>query len=620
MQISSSSSEFCWDNGSSDADHWNSTTSSSVGEHEGEFGAALSAEVGRLLKDTVQRGETLLNLVKQYAMRTQESVVGLSKLKRKIESEVRNAVKCLDELEAFENLPLEEREDSGLHFSVVTRGKLYAQCNGIPTLELFLRTLLQQRGVVSVCTPFPLVAQHSIHSPTSSSVNACSSENSFRRSGTVEVDIVAEDGHLWIKVRGAKNSVADSVDVQKFVLTLSSMSRAAATVYVPFQRNPQLCVVLSHTPSLELQNLFEAAAKGCMVITDSFSAVDKGMAHRISFPAIENRTCEASTSSLICWDTTSLVAFCSESCYPALNWSKDERLEKLLSFKVLREQQRRELCGESAVHSFMHPFLKKNSQWISQQEIEKTLQSHIERWINDYSDECFSTTEVSSSFSTDPVEVPSGQSLCYYPDLLWLEQLIKNFEPLPRQYSTSFDELPWWITEGESNAGKERETEEREAMSELSMTRNWVIADVTYSEFKWMIETIGGQNECRRALAVLKQCVIVSTSFLRRCKPICASTVGKHVHQIAPCATEKPNTAFAYLSSPAFNISLRNQLVFGMADAIHAVALTSNKQLFSKMLSQRVTLAVTLHPSRALTELKFSQQARREGSRFPPPV
>lgn len=614
--LSSASEEFCWGD--------DSTERSST--HLEEEPVSNDVEINEndifqeRLKDIACRSQRLLSILNNnYAEGTTKTPVsGINKLKHKIEREVLNATHCLSMLNEMSQISntsdCDVNEENSMEWSrCVAKAKLISQCSGITTLEMCVALLLSEPEVSSVCAPFS-----SCHTLTDISQSRLQTSTKNR---SVEVDIVSCGGRRWIKVRGARHrDEGDKSDEHQLRQWIEGLNNAARSRYVPFQENPHIYIVFSTPPPTRLCSLLEAEKCPYSVLSpEGCKRMLNSDLHPPFLPPLVLKP------QFICWDTTALVAFCSESCYTSFNWKREERLTALESFKVLKEQQRRELSDfsdrERAVHDFIHPYLERYTTEITLEELKATIRRQI----------CQSMVRSCEVLS----ELPQEDSCCYLPDLTWLRDILEaKLYYLPADRSHYWDDTKWLMNStfvsrtGDATPLIHATRIGNEDGSKV--VRNWVMADISYTEFKWMIETIAGWNECHRAWELLQHCVVVSTGFLEKTITAFRSTSFEPIlsNEQPHCNSKEPScracvsvpypNSVGWYNSKTNSISLRNKVVFGLGDALHAITLTSNKQVWSKMLDKGVTLSVALHPSRALTELKMSKQPRREGEKVPP--
>lgn len=610
----SDSEEFCWGDDSSGT---NSNSDTDAGNDHSDSDAE-SYEEKRLkdcLKDIANRSERLLHILKIYSEDpTKDSISGINKLKHKIEREVLNAMQCLSALEEMSNARKNSIDSIITEQDIIewnrctAKAKLISQCTGIATLEMCVVLVITEPEVCSVCTPFMLPFQ------TMSESSKDAHFLKLKNRSSAEVDIVSCRGRRWIKVRGAKHREdTDGSEEHRFSQMINGLMEASSYRYVPFQQKPQLYIVFSNASSSLLQLLDRMSCLYYLLSPQSYSSLLNHFSGELSniTPVLPLLQLDPY---FLCWDTTALVAFCSESCYASFNWTREERLLALEPFKVLKEQQRKELMDdedcERAVHDFIHSYLEQFTKEMTLNELKQKIKAQIYNHMQQL-------PEVSS-------ELMEQELYCYYPDLTWLRDLLQGQE-LPADRSHYWDDTKWLSSDWTGALELHSLRKDVNHPEDHEIVRNWVMADVSYTEFKWMIETIAGSNECHRALELLQHCVVVSTSFLEKVFTLSrkggATLLNKvqaeEQHKISVPAVPYPNSDDWYSNN---TISLRNKVVFGMGDALRAVTLTSNKQVWSKLLDKGVSLAVALHPSRALTELKFSKQQRRAGSKVPPEV
>eukprot|EP00796_Vickermania_ingenoplastis_P003743 gene3743-2639_t len=792
---SSETSEFCW-GGDSDASSVSSSSScSSFDAATGEHIQQLPTTTGLLhrLYTIAEASEQLQDVLEAYAARVSQPIIGMAKLRNRIQREAGNARRCAAAIErAMHAVPARTTmttdmdrdrfqcpmQDAALSHQqrhelevACAKARLILQCSSLKTLELFVHCLLHTEDVVSLLTPFPLPRKHTHHhhdvgGGKDATGPADGATTTASGSPTVEIDIVAQGGRQWIKLRGAKfrtGSHHDTSEGVKFIQLIHNLCDAATLRYVPFESHPDVCVLFGGAPpptallaalpcptksgasGLEPVRLHTAVLKtttpttattvssspgaatvpprdhgtaaaasssatdaiGWVLVTCPFTecaAIAVGGRTGETFAAKEDEEmitpkafvererkggrdalpsppgrvtvrrpplfpARRLDSSLLCFDTTTLVAMCSESCYATRavgqsRWSPEQRLERLAPYKVMWEQQRRELNGEEAVHGFIHPVLESSSTWTTLEAVEAEVRQRIAH-----------LRQRTRMMQPLPQAKAGGDGFCCCrtADVGWLQALVSDGAATAagdktdpgHSFAAGASDSKWFsLCRDEAVARMDSPAHSR--------VRNWVIPDVSYEEFKWMIETIAGWNECRRALALLQQCVVVDTTVLysedeedntivecapdaplaekereppRPVSPV-EGNVGRQsetttttttrnlkedvrtpnlicphaaaVDSVPSCCCS-PNSARWY-KQQVCSVSLRNRIVFGLGDALHATTLTSNKQFCTKLAAHGVQLACALHPSRALTELKLQQQPRRDGPTVPPPL
>jgi hypothetical protein len=106
---------------------------------------------------------------------------------------------------------------------------------------------------------------------------------------------------------------------------------------------------------------------------------------------------------------------------------------------------------------------------------------------------------------------------------------------------------------------------------------NWVASEVAIAEFRWILDTIGGPDELRRAAWLLARIRAVDPSA--RCVAVDTLRTTNRIQD-------------------------RHRAVFGAGDAAGAVTLSGNRTFVQAAQEQGVSLLVAFHPSRALTERK----------------
>jgi hypothetical protein len=230
------------------------------------------------------------------------------------------------------------------------------------------------------------------------------------------------------------------------------------------------------------------------------------------------------------FDVTAMVATCCDGChgYAGTPFPKNH---------ILQQQSDEEARGIQAVRGFIQPLLLKETLWTTARPEQ----------------------DVTSSDSMN-IDAPPAQAQC--------DPLCPYDEELPSAHGST-SRAPWvnhWPT-------------------------NWVASEVAIAEFQWILNTIAGHDELRRAAWLLPR--------LRRC----------------PAGT----TSAAVLSLKVSNkIQDRHRAVFGLADALHGVTISGNRTFVQAAQEQGVALLVAFHPSRALTERKRCGLGLASRSQPPP--
>ncbi|KAG5500098.1 hypothetical protein JIQ42_04433 [Leishmania sp. Namibia] len=583
---------------------------------------------------------------------------GIAKLRRRLRKEVTHVQRAVNGLSAAgcADVPASASSDSPVvPPAIVQAAVACALCNAMPHYEGIVTCLERERDVTGVYVPVSRYVGPPRRMPSDSANGASAVHRPFFGDGMrLEVDVVSSNEHRWIKVKtttarnleleAAALDVNGSTPLTDMLLALVERSKRTC---LPHRRVAQVAVVLLHRPPPLLEKFF--AVHGIV-----WASLPAG--HVLAVPrrevrarpphAAPTRTAAAwlpplaLSPAVVCLDTTALVTLCSQSCYvDSLPYSV--RIERLAPFHVLQEQQRKEVQECRAVAAVLEPALRSHTAWYTGNALEQVMrQALLLPW-----DGAGAETRPFSAVKERGHGLPA--TLIVSTELDWLEQLEKAArEPLTDAGNTNTHQGSSAITTVATTPSLAMPLDEssllleysgrveRAAASALCLPQerpNWIMADVTYEEFKWILETIAGPQEVARAARLLRLVSVVDTTFLRDCMFSRDGSEGGHG---APRAGERDTAASLTSSSteppPLFTyveclrlsgkVSLRNKIVFGLADAVNAVMVTSNEQLCYAARDQGVHIEACFHPSRSLTEQKMYRLPRRDGPGKPPAV
>jgi hypothetical protein len=649
---------------------------------------------------------SLLNSTPHHAFISAASCHGIAKLRGRLCKETENLRKAVNGLreagcvnishhrrsmggtaaEATTGIANRTLEISSAFFSAAVS---CAQCNSISHFEGVVTCLERERGVTGIYVPMSgYVGPPSQYSTAPPSVSAllstaaaddthgtrgvAGSKSTFTDDVRIEVDVVSAGGHRWIKVKTAtaRNMALEAAALElnggtpftDMLLALCARSRRAC---LPHRRVAHVAVVLLHPPPPPLQTFLEVHRIAWVALTAKPSRAPRGATDLGTFlSTVENGVASPWLPSLtfapafVCLDTTALVTLCSQSCY-ADGMPMEVRLARLSPYHVLQEQQRKEAVECTAVDAVMEPALRVRTQWCTQEEMNERMRCAMLREDEARSEDTQQQREC-ASYSRE-AHVPAW--LIHEVDLSWLPALQQAAQERPSNAS-----------DGDCYAHPRHALQESKLLRELSdrqehdSTRrpNWIIADVTYEEFRWILETIAGPDEVARATRLLRLVTVVNTNFLRERMRVergsSTTTTGSTQTPAARIVAEpteaakgngasntndgaaqdcvevplkSPPSAAAHPSPPpspaplftsveylrlSGKVSLRNKIVFGLADAVDAVIVTSNEQLCHAAREQGICVEACFHPSRSLTEQKIYQLCRRHGPGKPPAV
>lgn len=461
------------------------------------------------------------------------TVSGVGKLRNRMEKERQNAQALLTSLERA----MAGTQGNGLSVdTIVTKSILLLRCSGLSHFDLLLDFAERESQVVGIFVSIP---------------PSRSEEGSGK---ALEVDVVSCGGLRWTKLRTSSSrtlhleSSLPETEASPFVNLLTELQERAEQVRLAFGRVPQVCALFSATPPPPLRQTLE----GKSILVSSRASTGAGVWRR---PPPVNFC-----PKLLCFDTTALVALCSDTCFGGKE-DPDDSLQHLARYKVLTDQLKKELV-DGAVEQHIDAHLRAYTTWLERSEVALLVSA--------------------SAGGGESGAVPQLMSV----DSAWMVEL----------------KAAWQVHGTVSGAQSAFVSAMRacdDGAARDDKTPNWIVADVTYHEFKWMIETLAGPMEVWRASQLLPYLSVVDTAFLRHYAP-------------------RENSLFACMEDPS-GVSLRNRVVFGMADELEAAIITSNRQVQNVVKEQGLHLLALDHPSRSLTEQKLKGLPRRPGSPQPPP-
>ncbi|KEG12580.1 hypothetical protein DQ04_01601050 [Trypanosoma grayi] len=493
-------------------------------------------EVTRLLQ-TRHRVERLLERLERYSAK-HVSVKGLARLRRRMERE-------LELLNAAVHTASRQNDGAELH-------RPHSQGMNAHHLETVMLALECEPGVVSVCT----------------SVRSTGGSGDSAAQGNVEVDVVSCDGLRWVKVRAASTRrLLAEMDEPGWEAALSRLLARARARRLPFMRRPEVVVLFrDHPPPAMVDGILRLGARpvSCAALLARVGRSGAALHWRGTdfLPPLSFAV------NFVCFDTTALVALCSEACFAD---SIEANVVALRNFRVMAEQHRREL-EDPCVRRHVEPALQRYTAWLDTHRFAAAMSESMQR--------C----------GGDSTCTPTANAI----ELAWLEELVAATTPA--------DEMLSPIRESTVVRDVHDMRCERLLRGAVDSQPNWIVADITLAEFRWILETIAGPRELRRALTLLRCCCAVSMD--RRWLDGGDVPLLTHVSVLA--AKE--------------SISLRNRLVFGLGDAVGAVVLSSNRQILHAARDEGVELLVVSHPARALMEQKINSMPRRDGPKTPPPI
>ncbi|KAG5476899.1 hypothetical protein LSCM1_05231 [Leishmania martiniquensis] len=583
---------------------------------------------------------------------------GIAKLRRRLSKETTHVQRAVEGLSAAgcTGVPGSGSSDSlAIPPAIFEAAVTCAQCNSLSHYECIVTCLERESDVTGVYVPVSRYVGPPQHVPRGSANGAGAVQEPFsRKDMRLEVDVISSNGHRWIKVKtatarnleleAAALEVNGSTAFTDMLLGLVEGSRRAC---LPHRRAVQVAVVLLYRPPPLLEKFF-AAHRIVWAALPAFQVVTVPRWETRARQPFAAPTPSAATwlpplapsPSFICLDTTALVTLCSQSCY-ADYLPYSVRMERLASFHVLQEQQRKEAEECRAVVAVLEPVLRSYTAWYTKDALEQKMRRALLCSRDTVGAETPSASAVEKRAQVVPL------ALILSTELDWLDLLERDSRQppadsggadtcrgtaaAPTTATAPSPELPF----EESSLLREYSgrLERGAASSSLSLQErpNWIIADVTYKEFKWILETIAGPQEVARAARLLRLVSVVDTSFLR--DSMLGRGGGEDSHATPRGSGEDAGRSHAFLSPmlpPLFTfvenlrlsgkVSGRNKMVFGLADAVDAVMVTSNEQLCCAAREQGIHVEACFHPSRSLTELKMYGLLRRHGPGKPPAV
>ncbi|ORC91842.1 uncharacterized protein TM35_000054380 [Trypanosoma theileri] len=488
-----------------------------------------------------------LELLHERLMRYSEqhvSVKGLLKLSRRLKKEIALV------------------EDT-IHLISEEKGDVEPQCSllhdaSVHHYELILAALECEPDVVSVCTLMRPIRK-----------------KKEEKEEQTEVDIVSCGGLRWLKVRAASSQRLHSGMIECcgrecsccYCAPVSHLLSLARMRRLPFMQVPQVVVLFRHQPPLAMiENIQRMGARPVSYAEMLAKMGDKSTLQQYWYKS-EFLPSLSFNVDFICFDTTALVALCSEACFAD---APAENVVALQNYHVMAEQQRREM-ETPCVRSHIEPALERYTKWYDKDEFIERMRENVMRRGGDAS--CISHIHTI--------------------DLSWLEELIATTS-LTYEFEST-------INESLLVRRVQERCKDRMADNSTSCFPNWIIADITLAEFRWIMETIAGPKELRRALSLLHCC--------------CVATIDRKCLE-----GNNPLLTNVSLLATRNKVSLRNRLVFGLGDILGAVVFSSNRQIVYAAQDEGVEILVVSHPARALVEQKVYGMQRRDGPTAPPPI
>lgn len=555
---------------------------------------------------------------------------GVAKLRGRLRKETDNvrrsvaalrAAGCTGEADVADAVPLPS--------PVMEAAVACAQCNSMAHFDGIVTCLERESDVTGVFVP---VSGNVGPPQRAAAVAGALPRSPFSDDARIEVDVVSCSEHRWIKVKTAtrRNLALEAAALElngstPFTDMLLALVARARRTCMPHRRTAVVAVVLLHPPPPALQHFFASVGVSWATLA---AEAGPGMGAAVPRPRVpepcgDARGYDAADAWLprltrgapvVCLDTTALVTLTSQSCF-ADGMPVSARLARLAPFHVLREQQRKEAEECRAVVDVMEPALRSCTTWLAPAALSSLMRAALLRRGPDDDNDA----------STDAARRAALPAALVAPaDLSWLPELEAAARARPSEAADA-DALPRLRNaDGTASAPLEESALVAEFNarldSEPAVRPNWVVADITYEEFRWILETIAGPQEVARAARLLRLVSVVDTTFLReRMRESGEPDVPGAPPHDAPAAAP-PLFSFVEYLRLSGKVSLRNRVVFGLADAVDAAIVTSNEQLCHAAREQGVRIDACFHPSRSLTEQKMYRLQRRHGPGKPPSV
>ncbi|KAH9586415.1 protein of unknown function DUF5614 [Trypanosoma melophagium] len=505
------------------------------------IGASEENEVECLIKMR-QRLELLHERLMRYSEQ-HASVKGLSKLSRRLKRELKLV-------------------DDTIHSISEEIGDVEPKCSllhdaNVHHYELILAALECEPDVVSVCT---------LMRPT---------RKKKEKEEHAEVDIVSCGGLRWLKVRAASSQRLQAAMIECcgrdcsccYCAPVSNLISLSLMKRLPFMQVPQVVVLFRHQPPLAMIESIQHMGGRPVSYAEMLAKIGHENTLQQLWCGAKFLPPLSFNVDFICFDTTALVALCSDACFA---YAPVENVLALQNYHVMAEQQRKEM-ETPCVSDCIEPALEVYTKWYGKKEFIERMHKNVICRGGDAS--CISCMHTI--------------------DLKWLEDLIAANSSTYKFESSMNESL---LVRRVQEACKTRELQDS-----ISCFPNWIIADITLAEFRWIMETIAGPKELRRALSLLQCC--------------CVATIDRKSLE-----GNKPILSNVSLLAKGNKVSLRNRLVFGLGDVVSAVVLSSNRQIVYAAQDEGIELLVISHPARALVEQKVYGMQRRDGPTAPPAI
>ena len=445
-----------------------------------------------------------------------------------------------------------------------------ARCNNVRFLEIAVDALEVERGVLFVAVTLPLRAS--------------------RKVDGVELDIVSAGGLRWIKIRGssARNLEADVVvefedddgsaaassagagaaaaagaapaaeasssapsrqpqakprgggaaggtagaGQSAFVEVLARLSRASTSaappLRLPFGAQPQVVMLCAQQPTRRTLDALERAAPNVRCVVH-----ERGAALRAALPPLDFPI------ECVNFDVTALVALCADVC-------NGHAHADFPGNPVLQRQAVSEREGQRCIEHFLAPVLRAHTRTTA---------------------DAAAAAAAGTAIMSPEVAALIGERA---------ETLIARRKEAAL-WAAINSELPPLVLLPVEQGGRGDANALGTASGEPA---NWIAPAAAIEEFAWIVETISGPLERRRALWLMRRVRCVDTARHRLCDRLAAIFSG--------------NSA----------IKPRQLNVFSCGDSTRAVTLSANRAFLHSAFESGQLMCCCTHPARALTERK----------------
>ena len=539
------------------------------------------AEIRAALRLVVDDAREVLDRFDAFS-RKHPHVNGLSKMRTRFAKEVEladSATKALYPAAAgyrskgssADEYDDNEGSDDDASPEAVQCGLRFLNCNCVDLLELTVSILENEKDVVSVVHPInPFVMRQSILRPEPGSLPSC----------PFDIDVVSCSGLRWFKVKGTsrrnmERELAGFSEKRSFLSVVVNTVKAARCTLLPFGLHPTVTIAFYHQPPPQMIAALSECAQVDSYFIFSNAAGEKSLDTR--FRTV-SRDAYRRVMPPFClpieflnFDVTALVALTTDTC----NGYAGARFPK---YRILDEQS-------------------------VQEGLDPAVVGHIQPVLDQYTTRPSSLVEMCRRLRS----VCGNDTLRLFvvPEEMEADDSEQNMEsgkqiddrPLP----TPVEITPEYL---------------QKCGSSFEHQKNWILSDVAFGEFKWIIDTIAGAQEKQRARKLLPQMIVVPTRDAVGSSDKTLRRAGEPA-EASSSAPLPARTIFKLLEDTG-RVALRHRVVFGVGDVAHAITISANKAFVQAARDQGVECCVAFHPSRALTERKRLGIGRTDGPRKPP--